>query len=194
MTDPFEPFPCPECGGTVRMVPPAGETWEFRRGLPVRIPGSVRIPRCDRCGESYLGPADEARVQAAVRAVFLEEQKRHYARCVGQLQRVHGATLGEIERACGVTPTYFSHVMKGRRVASLTLTRLVEAFVAAPGEMARHLAALRGREPESPAATALRGAVAVAPIVATTRGGRTKPSLAQRWSRSSLPPPLRGSA
>jgi hypothetical protein len=138
MTDRFKPFPCGECGGTVRMLPANGEICEFRRGVRVALPDHVLLPRCDRCGETFFSEEDSARVDAAARAVYLDGQRALYARCVEALQRGHGATLREIEAACGVTPTYFSHVMKGRRVASLTLTRLLEAFVASPGEFARH--------------------------------------------------------
>jgi hypothetical protein len=138
MSPQFKPFPCGECGRTVRMLPAKGEVREFRRGVRVPVPASVLLPTCEGCGETYLSETDSARVDAAVREVFLEGQRALYARCVGALQREHGATLREIEKICAVTPTYFSHVMKGRRVASLTLTRLLEAFVACPAEFERH--------------------------------------------------------
>src|SRR5258708_2121832 len=127
MSQSFTPFPC-DCGGTVRMLPARGEFREFRRGISVAVPPDVLVPTCDRCAETYFSEADSARVDTAVRAVYLEQQRALYGRCVETLQRRHGATLREIEEVCAVTPTYFSHVMKGRRVASLTLTRLVEAL------------------------------------------------------------------
>ncbi len=63
----FEPFPCPECGGCVRMLPPSGERWDEGGGAPVAIPESVLVPKCDRCGESYMSEADEARVARGAR-------------------------------------------------------------------------------------------------------------------------------
>ena len=141
------------------MLPAKGEVREFRRGIRVPVPERVLLPRCDGCGETYLGEEDDARVDAAVRAVFLDSQRALYARCVEALQREHGVTLREIEATCGVTPTYFSHVMKGRRVASVTLTRLLEAFVASPAEFERHLERAPGRA-AAPARHGLHGAAA----------------------------------
>jgi transcriptional regulator with XRE-family HTH domain len=146
----FKPFRCGECGGTVKMVPAAGETREFRRGITVAIPRGVLIPQCTSCGEEYLDKDDAERIDRAVRQAYLEQQRQHYDRCVSELRATHGCTLKQIEAACGVTPTYFSHVMKGRRVASLTLTRLLEAFVACPGELARHLDGARAPTARGP--------------------------------------------
>lgn len=153
MSERFNPFPCAECGFTVRMTSAKGQLREFRRGVRVPIPEGVLVPRCERCGETYFGQADSARVDAAVREVYLDTQRTLYARCVEALQREHGVTLRQIEAVCGVTPTYFSHVMKGRRVASVTLTRLLEAFVASPAEFERHLE----RAPKKAAAPARHG-------------------------------------
>lgn len=139
MSDSFTPFRCGECGGTVRLLAASGETREFRRGISVEIPRDVLIPKCERCGEQYFAPQDAERVDAAVRAAYLTHQCGHYARLVDKLRKQFGCTLRDIENACGVTPTYFSHVAKGRRVASVTLTRLLEAYCSAPGEFARHV-------------------------------------------------------
>lgn len=150
----FKTFTCAECGGTVRMLPGAGEKREFRRDVVVRVPSSVKLPKCDGCGELYLAPEDSARIDAALEAAYLEWQRAHYGDLVDRLKRRHGATLRTIERICGVTPSYFSHVMKGRRIASVTLTRLLEALVAAPSEYMRHANGLR----ESTIALGIRSA------------------------------------
>jgi hypothetical protein len=138
----FQPFRCGECGARVEMLPACGEKREFRRGIVMRIPKGTPIPKCSGCGEVYFSPADEERVDAILEKLWLEHQAEEYADHVATLKRRHGVTLREIERACAVTPTYFSHVMKGRRFASATLTRLLEAFVACPSEFLRHT---RGR-------------------------------------------------
>jgi hypothetical protein len=152
LKDAFEPFPCGECGATVVKASAAGKVWEFRRGVPVAIPEHVIVPRCPRCGDMYLDDSDVQAIETAVRAVVLKEQVAVYERCVAKLQTEHDATLGEIERVCGVTPTYLSHVMKGRRVASVTLTRLLEALAASSNELRRHLTAIRlaAEEPVRP--------------------------------------------
>jgi len=52
----------------------------------------------------------------------------------------HGVSQRDVEVACAVTPSYLSHVIAGRKQASVTLTRLVESFVANGAELDRHLA------------------------------------------------------
>jgi hypothetical protein len=130
MSEEFKTFPCAECGGAVRMLPPAGELREFRWGIRVPIPEDVLIPKCEQCGETYFSEEDSARVDAAVRSAYLDRQQYLYEALVGVIKQANGCTLRDIEDVCAVTPTYFSHVMKGRRVASLTLTRLLEMLAA----------------------------------------------------------------
>jgi len=76
MTGAFQPFRCIECGGTVRMIPAAGETRQFLYGSVVEIPHDVLIPKCERCGEEWFSAADDERVDAAVRAAFLVDHAR----------------------------------------------------------------------------------------------------------------------
>jgi hypothetical protein len=130
---------CGECGGTVDMLPAVGETREFRTGTRVEIPRGTPIPKCGECGEIYFSRADDVRIDKIIRRVVAIREAEHYRECVARLQRTRNVTVRDIERACGVTATYLSHVMGGRRVPSATLTRLLEAFVACPSELERHL-------------------------------------------------------
>lgn len=75
MKQSFKPFTCPECGGTVRMAKPTGETREFARGVSARIPENILIPKCDRCGELYLNAEDAKRIDTALRKARLESPR-----------------------------------------------------------------------------------------------------------------------
>jgi hypothetical protein len=191
MSDAFKPPPCAECGGTIRLVSAKGDWREFRRGVRVRIPDDVLVPRCEGCGETYLGEDDSARLDASARKAFLAEQVAVYTRCVDALQREHGATLREIERVCGVTPTYFSHVMKGRRVASLTLTRLLEAFVACPPEFERHREQAE-RTKEGAPRRGMAGVVALVSVAAARPKARGAFARPKAWP--AVPAALQGAA
>jgi hypothetical protein len=66
MADAFSEFPC-ECGGTVRMAP-VRELRETYHGVFIELPPNVRVPACDRCGDTFLAEGDSDRVDAAARA------------------------------------------------------------------------------------------------------------------------------
>jgi transcriptional regulator with XRE-family HTH domain len=139
MSKVFQEFRCGDCGGMVRMINASGERREFRRGVSLEIPRDLLIPKCEQCHTTYFGAADSARVDAALDGVFRAQQREQYAQYVGTLRTKYGVTQRDIERACAVTPTYFSHLLAGTKKASATLTRLIEAFIACPDELARHL-------------------------------------------------------
>lgn len=65
------PFRCADCGGRVRMGPPAPGTMRvYGHGVEVPYPAGVDIPRCELCGETWMGPEDSARVDAAIAAAL----------------------------------------------------------------------------------------------------------------------------
>jgi transcriptional regulator with XRE-family HTH domain len=105
----------------------------------VPIPDEFAIPTCSKCGEIYVVPEIAEELNAILRKAFLRLQQQHYRQMVKVLTERHGVTQKDIVQACGVTPSYLSHVMAGKRQASVTLTRLLEAFVANPAELDRHL-------------------------------------------------------
>lgn len=135
----FQTFPCGECGSQVVLATGPGRTAEYRVGVPLPVPADLAIPTCRKCGETYFTVELSARLAKAQAPLYDRWVKDHLTRLVGLLRDRHGLTLRQIETACGVTATYFSHVMKGRKKTSLPLIRLVEAFVAAPHELLRHV-------------------------------------------------------
>jgi hypothetical protein len=135
----FKKFTCAECGGTADMLESRGRTMEYARGYSVPIPDGFMIPTCLRCGELYIIPEIEVKLFSTLKARFLQMQAEHYRELVDILVRRHWVKQQDIVRTCGVTPAYFSHVLNGKRAASTTLTRLLEAFVACGSEFVRHL-------------------------------------------------------
>jgi len=136
MSDQFKPFPCAECGGSVRMLKASGEQREYARGLSAEIPASVLIPKCDQCGETYFSAEDSERVDNLLRAARLEWQRTHVGAWIQGLVFATGISLRELEEACHVTPTYLSHVGNGSKLASPMLTTLLEMFVRHPEDLA----------------------------------------------------------
>lgn len=116
-----------------------GRTREYSRGYNVPIPDEFAIPTCMRCGEIYIVPELEDTLYPILEERFLKMQAEHYRKLVEILVRRHGVKHRDIVRACGVTPAYMSHVLNGKRAASTTLTRLLEAFVVCDSEFVRHL-------------------------------------------------------
>ncbi len=135
----FKSYSCPVCGGgMVSMMSARGRPRHFRRGVTRPVPEGVLIPTCDACGEVFIGPEDAERIDDALRAALRAEQPSRVEALVDALRTMHGATLREIEQACAVTPSYLSHVVRGRRIASETLVRLIEAFAVCPSEFERY--------------------------------------------------------
>jgi hypothetical protein len=135
----FKKFSCAECGGTVDMAPGVGRTREFSRGFSVPIPDDFLIPTCGRCGELYVLPEIEQKLNAVLRKRLLQMQADHYRTLVDILMCRNGIKQKDVVRACGVTPSYMSHILNGKRRASTTLTRLLEAFVVCNAEFMRHV-------------------------------------------------------
>ena len=120
------------------MRPPGGRTRHFKRGVVRTIPDSAQIPICDACGETFMGPEDSVRVDAALREAFRLEQSARVRALVDAIKVKYSATLREIEQACAVTPSYLSHVISGGRLTSETLVRLMEAFAVCRSEFERY--------------------------------------------------------
>jgi hypothetical protein len=135
----FKKFTCSECGGTVDMSRGVGRIRNYSRGYKVPIPDDFLLPTCNRCGDIYVLPEIQGELNAILEKRFLEMQAAHYRDLITILVRKHGVRHQDIVRACGITPAYLSHVLNGKRVASTTLTRLLEAFVACDSEFLRHL-------------------------------------------------------
>ncbi|HZF50454.1 MAG TPA: helix-turn-helix transcriptional regulator [Polyangiaceae bacterium] len=139
MTSTFETFPCAECGHDVELATGTGRTREYVQGHHLPIPDNFLLPTCTSCGETYTTQEISEALDAMLSREFRRRQSAHFRVLVEILTQRHGVTQKEIVRACGVTPSHLSHVISGKKEASLTLTRLLEAFVASKDEFIRHL-------------------------------------------------------
>ncbi|MBI4704421.1 MAG: hypothetical protein HY744_25235 [Deltaproteobacteria bacterium] len=136
----FEPFTCPECGGTVRLTTGPGRTREYRRGVPpLAVPDELPIPTCEDCGDSFVLVETEGELNKALDDRYREWQRDHLARVVALLQRRHDATKRQVASSAGITPSHLSHLLAGQDAASATLLRLFESLAAYPPEFERHL-------------------------------------------------------
>ncbi len=132
---------CEACEeGTVRRWAHAGRTYEYRRGLELPIPEDLALEECDRCGELYLDEAEADALREAMRKPYLEWQASEARALVDRITHaIPGITQRQLERALGVTATYLSHVLKGRKEASQTLMTLLEEFALHPRDVVRKL-------------------------------------------------------
>ena len=141
-------FYCAECGGDVVDTTGPGRVAEYRRGIELPIPDDFTIPTCRSCGETYLSVERSDRLEKRQRPAFEAWLRAHGAELIELLLARHRTSLRHLETACGLTSTYLSHVKSGRKTASLPLLRLLEAFVATPAELDRHLEGRPWRRPE----------------------------------------------
>lgn len=143
MTKNFQPFPCAECGGEVDYRTAPGRTYDYADGYVLPIPHDFPIPTCDSCGAQYFTQVITDRLDSMLRGAFLAQQAAHYRDLVDMLHRRHGVSQKDIVRACGITPSYLSNILAGKRHPSTTLTRLLEAFVVCGSEFDRNV---KGRQ------------------------------------------------
>jgi Helix-turn-helix len=132
-------FDCVECLGPVQLVAKPGRMHLYRRGHCLPVPDDFVAKTCARCGEMYLDDDETERLDLLLAPVFLKQQSKYVRSLVDNLREKHGVSLRDIERACGVTNTYLSHVIGGKRETSTTLIRLIEAFVRNPQEFRLYL-------------------------------------------------------
>lgn len=130
-------FSCGTCGGRVTFKKGPGRTYEYRRGVRLPVPSTFEIPTCNDCGERYFSSERSEALDALLKPVFAEWQTAHCNEVVERIQARHGTTLRELERACGVTPTYLSHILSGRKAPSDMLVFLLEAYALTPAEFVR---------------------------------------------------------
>lgn len=134
---------CQECEeGFLKPRTGSGRTFELRRGLALELPEDLEIATCDNpeCGEMAFDDAMLAHVSEQLQPKLAQLQAEHIAMLTDTLQKQTGCSLREIELACGVTPTYLSHVRRGGKDASEVLVGLLEAFAIYPDEFKRRLA------------------------------------------------------
>jgi hypothetical protein len=131
------PKNCEVCGKAVEIKSGPGRTQEYRPGLALPVPDDFPIPTCTGCGEEYVSEQDYRAIHETQKSHFIDWQKGYVRRVVDAIRSANKANLRDIERACGVTGTYLSHVLGGRNEASSTLFHLLEAFALYPAEFQR---------------------------------------------------------
>ena len=136
MTDKF----CFECGGTLEMKGGEDRVFTYRRGSDYVLPSEFLMPTCSDCGEIFVDEDTNTAANKALRPQFQEDQAKHVRFLLKSVRSVIKVSNRDLERACGVTPTYLSHVLKGRKEASETLIGLLESFAIHPKEVTRRLA------------------------------------------------------
>lgn len=123
---------CAECGGKVELRTGPGRMREYRRGVSLEIPEDVGIPTCVACGEESMVPEVSDELDRRLGEVYRAQQAQTIRLCVDTIRLRHSVTQQQIEGACGVTASYLSHLMSGRRETSITLMRLIEIFALFP--------------------------------------------------------------
>jgi hypothetical protein len=132
---------CHECGGALSMRSAAGLTREMLPGVPMLIPDSIEVLRCSQCDEHFLDAAKSREIDDALEHARREWLRAEAERTIAILREREHVTIGQIEAACGVTPTRLSHAARSAdKGPSLALVRLLQAFVVCPWELRRHLA------------------------------------------------------
>jgi transcriptional regulator with XRE-family HTH domain len=140
MQDPNLPF-CTECHSgnlTSKAVP--GRTFLYRKGVELQLPDTFEVPTCDKCGAEIYSEELHRAAEAEVRPEFVKQQRHHIGLLLDTIKTEQRCTLRQIEDACGVTPTYLSHVASGRKEASDLLIGQLEAFALYSEELPRRLA------------------------------------------------------
>lgn len=112
-----------------------GRKREYRAGTILEVPVDHAIPTCEECGETYLTTAEAEALDVRLQQAHTEYCKR----LVDSVRKRANVTQRELEVALGVTPTYLSHLVSGRKQASLQLVRLLQAYAVHPDEVTRHL-------------------------------------------------------
>lgn len=124
----IEGFECADCGGLVRLSGGHQVKWTARRGRVYSVPTTVLVPMCESCGVVYLDDDTEERIEAAIQPLLISDEASLVRKLVDSLIGRFDTTIGQIESACGVTPSYLSHLRGGRNLPSETLVRLLEVF------------------------------------------------------------------
>jgi hypothetical protein len=134
----FEPFACDSCGGRVTLRSAPGRTREYRAAVSLSIPNDYEIPTCEQCEETYVSLEEAAELDALQKPKFLEWQETRVSDLISKIRRAHpGLSLRALERICGVTGTYLSHLTGGRNEVGQPLLNYLEVLALHPEEVER---------------------------------------------------------
>lgn len=162
---------CDNCGGRIEMVRTKGRVHEYRPGHRLPVPEEFPIATCERCQESYLSVAEAELLHGLQKPLFLNWQRGHLAKVIRAIQDAHRVSLREIERVCGVTGTYLSHLLAGRKEASQPLINLLEALSLAPAEFSRKVAGTSWDEARLSVLSMQSQPAGIQPAITTSGGG-----------------------
>lgn len=141
---------CTEClRGQVTPTSGEGRTFTYRRGSTYELPATFQVPTCDACRAMFLDDELREAAREALRPAYQADQRAHLEFLIETIREKAKVTNREIEQACGVTPTYLSHVLKGRKEASEPLIGLLEGFAIYPAEVKRRLGRNGSHDTES---------------------------------------------
>lgn len=121
----------------------------YRRGSRYALPVELEVPTCSKCGALFLDDRLCVIAREALKPTYQREQSEHLSFLVQTIRAKARVSNRELERACGVTPTYLSHVLKGRKDASEILIGLLEGFAICPSEVRRRLERQGAHDTES---------------------------------------------
>jgi hypothetical protein len=121
----------------------------YRRGSRFELPADFEVPTCDSCGALFFDEPLRESARAALKPAYLAAQRTHLTFLVETIHAKASVSNRDVERACGVTPTYLSHLLKGRKEASEPLIGLLEAFAIHPAEVHRRLQRQGAHDTES---------------------------------------------
>lgn len=68
-------FRCPDCGELVRLATCKDQTWEYLRGVYIKLPSKFRVPTCGECGEIFLDGEEFKIVQEALKIEYKKLKK-----------------------------------------------------------------------------------------------------------------------
>lgn len=141
---------CVSCrSGSVTLRRGLGRSFTYRRGFVLEIPEDIEVPTCEHCGAEYIDAALRDVIKARLKDTHDQSQHKHMSFLISVIQERTGASYREIEKACGLTPTYLSHVLSGRREASEQLIALLEAYAVCPSEVGRRLGRVSAHDTKS---------------------------------------------
>lgn len=61
---------CPECRGSVRPHAAAGRRMTYKNVAGLKVPATLEIPTCDRCGAQWVNDTEAAAIDAAMMPVY----------------------------------------------------------------------------------------------------------------------------
>jgi predicted XRE-type DNA-binding protein len=119
---------CDNCDGQIVVKTGPGRVREYLRGVFLVVPDDFGTPACAQCGKSYMAPEFSEPLDESLR----QQLTAHVNQCVGIIQKRDNVTQQQIEDAFGVTRSYLSHLLAGRKEPSATLVKLLEVCALFP--------------------------------------------------------------